>query len=184
MRVKNIIVVLLFAFVAACSSPEDKITNTVLEYFHAESNEDYYGTAKLTNPHQMEKLKNGVLPLFIKAKSSSKHEFQHIASQFFDGVAHDKQSTLNKVEVYARLMRVMNRYKRKYIAFIQTASVEIKNINKMPQELAEVEVILTNDDTTVPITIQLELIEGNWYIQMASSPEETINKFKTLFDES
>ncbi len=171
-------VLLLVAGSARASDAE--VTKLMENYWRAYSRSDFVAASAFLDPRDVGALKEGLLPLFLRAAESKNVNVIPLVKAFFTGIPADKREKMNTAQVFAGMNYMMRDVMPHVYAQLDNATIRVTKVILPGDGTAGIEYVIRLPDQEVTDIERANLYEGRWYLRTKDSPDVTIERFRML----
>lgn len=172
------LLLLLAAGLARASEAE--ITRLMESYWRAYSRSDFVTAATFLDPRDTGALKEGLLPLFLRAADSKNVNVVPLVSSFFEGVPVDRREEMTGAQVFAGMNRMMRDVMPQVYADLGRASIRAIRVTPRDDGAADVVYTIRVRGEELQEADRANLHEGRWYLRTRDTPAVTIERFRML----
>lgn len=170
------VVLLLAAGAAQASEPE--VTQLMEDYWRAYARSDFVAAAEFIDPRDLAALKEGLLPLFLRAAESKNVNVQPLAKAFFTDTPPRKRDEMTQAQVFAGTNYMMREILPHIFEQLHQSSIRVTKVTLPGDGTAVVEYTVSLPDTEVADVDRVNLHEGRWYLRTKDAPADTIERYR------
>lgn len=169
-------VLVLAAGAAQTSEPE--VTQLMEGYWQAYARSDFVTAAAFLDPRDLGALKEGLLPLFLRAAESKNVNVQPLAKAFFTGTPARRRDGMSEAQVFAGTNYMMREILPHVYEQLHESSIRVTKVTLPGDGTAIVEYVVRLPDVEVNDVDRANLHEGRWYLRTKDTPAETIERYR------
>ncbi|MBM4218893.1 MAG: hypothetical protein FJ171_04490 [Gammaproteobacteria bacterium] len=174
-----LVLLLLFAGGAARASEAD-VTKLMKDYWRAYARSDFVAAAAYLDPRDTGALKEGLLPLFLRASQSKNVNVVPLVKAFFTGIPADQHDKMNDAQVFAGMNYMMRDVMPQVYAELNRTTTRVTRVTLPGDGTATVEYAIRVQGEDVTESDRANLHEGRWYLRTRDTPAVTIERFRML----
>jgi hypothetical protein len=180
MKARIAIGALLLAAAGAVQTSEPEITRLMEDYWRAYSRSDFVAAAAYLDPRDTGALREGLLPLFLRAADSKNVNVVPLVSSFFEGIPAGAREEMTEAQVFAGMNRMMRDVMPQVYAELGRASIREIRITLRDDGTADVAYTIRVRGEELAEADRAGLHEGRWYLRTRDAPAVTIERFRML----
>jgi hypothetical protein len=171
--------VLLFVGGSALAS-EQEVTTLMEDYWRAYSRSEFVEAAAYLDPRDLEALRKGLLPLFMKAADSKNVNVVPLVKTFFADIPEDEREDMTAPQVFAGLNRMLRHVMPDVYRSLRKTTIEVTEVGFAPDGSAVVRYDV-NSPAGEGVNIErANRHEGKWYLRTNETPDATVEQFRML----
>lgn len=171
---------LLLLAAGAVRASESDVARLMEDYWRAYSRSDFVAAAAYLDPRDTGALKEGLLPLFLRAADSKNVNVVPLVDSFFEGVAVDGREDMTGAQVFAGMNRMMRDVMPQVYADLRRASIHAIRVTARDDGTADVAYTIRVRGEELEEADRASLHEGRWYLRTRDTPAVTIERFRML----
>jgi hypothetical protein len=171
-------ILLLAGGAAGASEPE--ITKLMEDYWGAFARSDFVAAAAFLDPRDLGALREGLLPLFLRAAESKNVNVVPLANAFFTGTRTARREEMTEAEVFAGMNYMMRDVMPHVYEQLHVSSIKVTKVTLPGDGTAVVEYTIRLPDAEVVDVDRANLHEGRWYLRSKDAPGVTIERYRML----
>jgi hypothetical protein len=171
---------LLLLAAGAVRASESDVARLMEDYWRAYSRSDFVAAAAYLDPRDTGALKEGLLPLFLRAADSKNVNVVPLVDSFFEGVAVDGREDMTEAQVFAGMNRMMRDVMPQVYADLRRASIHAIRVTARDDGTADVAYTIRVRGEELEEADRASLHEGRWYLRTRDTPSVTIERFRML----
>lgn len=171
---------LLIVAAGAARASETEVTRLMEDYWRAYSRSDFVAAAAYLDPRDTGALKEGLLPLFLRAAESRNVNVVPLVSSFFEGIPAERRDEMNDAQVFAGMNRMMRDVMPQVYAELGRASIRAIRVTPRDDGTADVAYTIRVRGEELAEADRANLHEGRWYLRTRDAPAVTIERFRML----
>jgi hypothetical protein len=179
-RARCACVLLLALAGGAARASESDVTTLMEDYWRAYARSDFAAAAAYLDPRDTAALKEGLLPLFLRAAESRNVNVVPLVKAFFAGVPAGQHDTMDAAQVFAGMNRMMRDVMPQVYAELDRTTIRVTLVTLPGDGTATVEYAIRVQGEDVTESDRANLHEGRWYLRTRDSPAVTIERFRML----
>lgn len=174
------LVPLLLLVSGVTRASEADVTKLMESYWRAYSRSDFAAAAAYLDPRDTGALKEGLLPLFLRAAESRNVNVVPLVKAFFTGVPAGQRDKLSEAQVFAGMNYMMRDVMPQVYAELGRAAIRVTKVSLPGDGTALIEYTIRVQGEDVAESDRANLHEGRWYLRTRDSPDVTIERFRML----
>jgi hypothetical protein len=170
----------LLLFGGHALASEQEVTALMEDYWRAYSRSEFVEAAGYLDPRDLEALRKGLLPLFMKAADSKNVNVVPLVKTFFADIPEDEREDMTAPQVFAGLNRMLRHVMPDVYQSLRKTSIEVTEVGFAPDGSA---LVRYNVNSPAGDGVNIERAnrhEGKWYLRTNETPEATIEQFRML----
>jgi hypothetical protein len=170
----------LLLFGGHALASEQEVTALMEDYWRAYSRSEFVEAAGYLDPRDLEALRKGLLPLFMKAADSKNVNVVPLVKTFFADIPVDEREDMTAPQVFAGLNRMLRHVMPDVYQSLRKTSIEVTEVGFAPDGSA---LVRYNVNSPAGDGVNIERAnrhEGKWYLRTNETPEATIEQFRML----
>lgn len=171
--------ILLLASSAAHASESD-VTKLMESYWRAYARSDFAAAAAYLDPRDTGALKEGLLPLFLRAAESRNVNVVPLVKAFFTGIPDAGREKMSDAQVFAGMNYMMRDVMPQVYAQLSRAAIRVTKVDLPGDGTALIEYTVRVQGEDVAESDRANLHEGRWYLRTRDTPAITIERFRML----
>jgi hypothetical protein len=180
MKARSAIVLSLLLAGSAARASESGVTTLMEDYWRAYARSDFVAAADFLDPRDTAALREGLLPLFLRAAESRNVNVVPLVKAFFTGIPDGQRDRMNPAQVFAGMNYMMRDVMPQVYAELDRTSIRVTLVTLPGDGTATVEYAIRVRDEEVTESDRASLHEGRWYLRTRDSPAVTIERFRML----
>jgi len=180
MKARSAFALLLLLAGGAAQASEAEVTKLMEGYWRAYARSDFVTAAAYLDPRDTGALKEGLLPLFLRAAESKNVNVVPLVKAFFTGIPDDQRDKMNPAQVFAGMNFMMRDVMPQVYAQLDRTAIRVTKVNLPGDGTAVVEYAIRVQGEDVAESDQANLHEGRWYLRTRDSPAITVERFRML----
>ena len=180
MKTPSILALFLLLATGAAQASEADVTKLMENYWRAYARSDFVAAAAYLDPRDTGALKEGLLPLFLRAAESKNVNVVPLVKAFFTDVADDKRDKMNAAQVFAGMNYMMRDVMPQVYAQLSRTSIRVTKVTLPGDGTAAIEYAIRVQGEDVAETDHANLHEGQWYLRTRDAPAVTVDRFRML----
>jgi hypothetical protein len=180
MKMRSILALLLLLGSGAARASEADVTKLMESYWRAYARSDFVAAAAYLDPRDTGALRQGLLPLFLRAAESKNVNVVPLVKAFFTGIPDDQRDKMNDAQVFAGMNYMMRDVMPQVYAQLERTSIRVTKVALPGDGTATVEYAIRVQGEDVTESDQANLHEGRWYLRTRDTPSVTIDRFRML----
>lgn len=170
--------VLLMLAAGAAQASEPEVTQLMQDYWRAYVRSDFVAAAEFIDPRDLGALKEGLLPLFLRAAESKNVNVQPLAKAFFTGTPPRKRARMTQAQVFAGTNFMMREILPHVFEQLHQSAIRVTKVTLSGDGTAVVEYTVQLPDAEVADVDRANLHEGRWYLRTKDVPAVTIERYR------
>jgi hypothetical protein len=170
----------LLLFGGHALASEQEVTALMEDYWRAYSRSEFVEAAGYLDPRDLDALRKGLLPLFMKAADSKNVNVVPLVKTFFADIPVDEREDMTAPQVFAGLNRMLRHVMPDVYQSLRKTSIEVTEVGFAPDGSA---LVRYNVNSPAGDGVNIERAnrhEGKWYLRTNETPEATIEQFRML----
>lgn len=180
MKPRAAFALLMLLACGAVQASEAEISKLMESYWRAYSRSDFVTAAASIDPRDTGALKEGLLPLFLRAAESKNVNVVPLVKAFFTGIPDDRRDEMNPAQVFAGMNYMMRDVMPQVYAQLDRTAIRVTKVTLPGDGTAVVEYAIRVQGEDVAESDHANLHEGRWYLRTRDSPAITIERFRML----
>jgi hypothetical protein len=180
MMTRSILAPFLLLASGAAWSSEAEVTKLMESYWRAYARSDFVAAAAYLDPRDTGALKQGLLPLFLRAAESKNVNVVPLVKAFFTGIPDDQRDKMNDAQVFAGMNYMMRDVMPQVYAQLERTSIHVTKVTLPGDGTAVVEYAIRVQGEDVAESDQANQHEGRWYLRTRDAPAVTVDRFRML----
>lgn len=172
-------IVLLLCNGTALAS-EQAVTKLMEDYWRAYSRAEFAAAASYLDPRDLEALRKGLLPLFIKAADSKNVNVVPLVKAFFGDIPEHEREDMTTVQVFAGMNRMVREVMPDAYESMRKSSIDVTQVELSADGTALVHYAVKSPEQEGAGVERANLHEGKWYLRTNAAPAQTIEQFRML----
>ncbi len=171
---------LLLVTAGTARTSETEVTRLMEDYWRAYSRSDFVAAAAYLDPRDTGALKEGLLPLFLRAAESRNVNVVPLVNSFFEGIPAGAREEMTEAQVFAGMNRMMRDVMPQVYADLRRASIGAIRVTPRDDGTADVAYTIRVRGEALEEADRANLHEGRWYLRTRDAPAVTIERFRML----
>ncbi len=172
---------LLLLFVAgAAQASEADVRKLMEDYWRAYSRSDFVAAAAYLDPRDLEALREGLVPLFLRAAESKNVNVQPLAQAFYAGIPAARREDMTAPQVFAGMNRMMRDVMPQVFDALKRTAIQVTKVTLAGDGTAVIAYTIRHPDYEASDVERANLHEGRWFLRSKDSPAVTIERFRML----
>jgi hypothetical protein len=172
------VLLVLATGIARASEPE--VTKLIEDYWRAFARSDFVAAAAFLDPRDLGPLKEGLLPLFLRAAESKNVNVVPLANAFFAGTRAARREQMTEAQVFAGMNYMLREVMPHLYEQLHRSSIRISKITLPGDGTAVIEYVIRLPDAEVTDVDRANLHEGRWFLRIKDDPSVTIERYRML----
>jgi hypothetical protein len=173
------VIVLLLCGGAALAS-EQEVSKLMQDYWRAYTRSDFIEAAGYLDPRDLEALRKGLLPLFMKAADSKNVNVVPLVKSFFGEIPEDEREDMTTAQVFAGMNRMVRNVMPDTYEAMQKTSIEVTHVEPAAEGTVVVRYTVKSPEGEGAGSERANLYQGKWYLRTNEAPAATIEQFRML----
>jgi hypothetical protein len=179
-RVRQFLFSLLLLVSGSALASEQEVTTLMEDYWRAYSRSEFVEAAGYLDPRDLEALRKGLLPLFMKAADSKNVNVVPLVKSFFGDIPEDEREDMTAPQVFAGLNRMLRHVMPDVYRSLRKTTIDVTEVGFAPDGSAVVRYDV-NSPAGEGVNIErANRHEGKWYLRTNETPEATVEQFRML----
>jgi hypothetical protein len=170
----------LLLVTGAARASEAEVTKLMEDYWRAYSRSDFVAAAAYLDPRDTGALKQGLLPLFLRAAESKNVNVVPLVKAFFTGIPDGERDAMSDAQVFAGMNYMMRDVMPQVYAELNRTAIRVTKVTLPGDGTATVEYAIRVQGEDLTESDRANLHEGRWFLRTRDSPEVTIDRFRML----
>jgi hypothetical protein len=170
--------VILMLAAGATQASEPEVTQLMQDYWRAYARSDFVAAAAFIDPRDLAALKEGLLPLFLRAADSKNVNVTPLVKAFFTGTPPRKREEMSEAQVFAGTNYMMRYVIPHVFEQLHQSSIRVTKVTLSVDGTAVVEYTVRLPDAEVADVDRANLHEGRWYLRTKDAPADTIERYR------
>jgi hypothetical protein len=171
---------LLLVAAGAAQASETEVTRLMEDYWRAYSRSDFVAAAAYLDPRDTGALKEGLLPLFLRAAESKNVNVVPLVDSFFEGIPVDGREEMTEAQVFAGMNAMMRDVMPQVYAELGRTSIRAIRVTLRGEGEADIAYTIRVRGEELEEADRANLHEGRWYLRTRDAPAVTIERFRML----
>jgi hypothetical protein len=150
------------------------------DYWGAFARSDFVAAAAFLDPRDLGALREGLLPLFLRAAESKNVNVVPLANAFFTGTRTARREEMTEAEVFAGMNYMMRDVMPHVYEQLHVSSIKVTKVTLPGDGTAVVEYTIRLPDAEVVDVDRANLHEGRWFLRSKDAPGVTIERYRML----
>jgi len=180
MKPRIALALLLLLAAGPARASEADVTKLMESYWRAYSRSDFAAAAAFLDPRDTAALREGLLPLFLRAADSKNVNVVPLVNSFFAGIPVDRRDEMTGAQVFAGMNAMMREVMPQVYAELGRASIRAIRVTLRGENEADVAYTIRVRGEELAEADRANLHEGRWYLRTRDSPDVTIERFRML----
>ena len=180
MNWSRILALVLLVGAGTARASEAEVTRLMESYWRAYSRSDFVAAAAYLDPRDTTALKEGLLPLFLRAAESKNVNVVPLVKAFFTGIPDGQREEMSAAQVFAGMNYMMRDVMPQVYAELGRAAIRVTKVTMPGDGTAVVEYLIRVQGEEVAESDRANLHEARWYLRTRDAPAVTIERFRML----
>lgn len=180
MKARPALALLLVLATGIARASEADVSRLMEDYWRAYSRSDFVAAAAYLDPRDTTALKEGLLPLFLRAADSKNVNVVPLVKAFFTGIPDGVRDKMGEAQVFAGMNYMMRDVMPQVYAQLERTSIHVTKVALPGDGTATVEYAIRVQGEDLAESDRANLHEGRWYLRTRDAPAVTIERFRML----
>jgi hypothetical protein len=180
MTARSALALLLLLATGAARASEADLRQLMESYWRAYSRSDFAAAAAYLDPRDTGALKQGLLPMFLRAAESRNVNVVPLVKAFFTGIPADQRDQMGEAQVFGGMNYMMRDVMPQVYAELGRTSIRVTKVTLPGDGTATIEYAIRVQGEDVTESDRANLHEGRWYLRTRDAPAVTIERFRML----